>query len=134
MRVPVELSRVIVNELSDRQMLFLTERDGDRCLPIAIGVFEATSIQRYARGDFPPRPLSHQLIAASAEHLGGELQDVVITELRENTFFAVLRVRQGDRIVEVDCRPSDAIAVAVSCRPILPIYAAEEVLDAVEQG
>lgn len=134
MSVQVELSRVIVNEMSDRQMLFLKERDGDRCLPIAVGVFEATSIQRYARGDFPPRPLSHQLIASSAEHLGGELQDVVITELRDNTFFAVLRVRRDDKIIEVDCRPSDGIAVAVSCRPILPIYADEEVLDAVDLG
>jgi bifunctional DNase/RNase len=134
MPVPVELYRIIVNETSDRQMLFLKERDGDRCLPIAVGYFEATSIQRYTRGDFPARPLSHQLIVASAEHLGGELLDVVITALRQNTFFAVLRVRRSDKVIEIDCRPSDAIAVAASCRPMLPIYADEEVLDAVERG
>jgi bifunctional DNase/RNase len=132
MRVQLELSRVIVNEMSDRQTLFLKEREGNRCLPIMIGLFEATSIQRYAKGNLPPRPLTHKLIASAAEQLGGELQEVVITALHQNTFFAVLRIRREETIIEVDCRPSDAIAVAMSCRPFLPIYANEEVLDAVE--
>jgi bifunctional DNase/RNase len=63
------------------------------------------------------------------EHLGAELQDVVISELREHTYFAKLRVRHEGELIEIDARPSDAIAVAVTCDPVLPIYVSEEVLN-----
>jgi bifunctional DNase/RNase len=65
----------------------------------------------------------------SVESLGGEFQDVVISELREHTYFAKLRVRHDGELVEIDARPSDAIAVAVTCDPPLPIYVAEDVLN-----
>jgi bifunctional DNase/RNase len=65
---------------------------------------------------------------SAVEHLGGEFQDVVITELRDHTYFALLRVRHDGELIEIDARPSDAIAVAVTCDPPLPIYVAEEVL------
>ena len=63
------------------------------------------------------------------EQLGGELQDVVISELKEHTYFAKLRVRHEGELIEIDARPSDAIAVAVTCDPPLPIYVTEEVLN-----
>ena len=81
------------------------------------------------RGESFARPLSHDLLINCIESLGGELQDVVISELREHTYYAVLRVRQGGELLEIDARPSDAIAVAVSCEPQLPVYVTEDVLN-----
>ena len=76
-----------------------------------------------------PRPLTHDLIVNVVENLGGELQDVVISELKEHTYFARLRVRHQGELIEIDARPSDAIAVAVTCNPPLPIYVNEDVLN-----
>ena len=94
-----------------------------------IGIFEATSIDRRVKGFSSPRPLTHDLIVSIVENLGAELQDVVISELKDHTYFARLRVRHEGELVEIDARPSDAIAVAVTCNPALPIYVNEEVLD-----
>jgi uncharacterized protein len=129
MPVQMELSRIIISEIDDRQIIYLREVDGDRTFPILIGIFEATSIDRRVKHYQAPRPLTHDLIVSVVEHLGAELQDVVISELREHTYFAKLRIRQEGELVEIDARPSDAIAVAVTCDPPLPIYVAEEVLN-----
>jgi len=129
MPVEVVVSRITVDELSARQAVFLKEVNGGRLLPISIGIFEATSIGRFARGDFLSRPLTHELIATTVEILGGELQDVLITELSNRTFYCVLRIRCEGALLEVDARPSDAIAIAMTFRPALPIYAMESVLE-----
>jgi bifunctional DNase/RNase len=129
MPVPMELSRIIISEINDQQVIYLKEIDGDRSFPILIGIFEATSIDRRVKGFDSPRPLTHDLVVSVVENLGGELQDVVINELREHTYFARLRVRHEGELIEIDSRPSDAIAVAVTCRPPLPIYVNEEVLN-----
>ncbi len=134
MPVELDLARIVINELSDHQVVFLRERDGDRQLPITIGIFEATSIDRYAKRTETSRPLTHQLIVSLAEVLGGDPLELVITELREGTFYAVLRLSNDEGIVEIDCRPSDGIAVAMACHPALPIFATEEVLNAVEEN
>nr|MCS5616906.1 bifunctional nuclease family protein [Pirellulales bacterium] len=76
-----------------------------------------------------PRPLTHDLLVAAVEMLGGEFQDVVISELKEHTYYAVIRVLKDGEIIEIDARPSDAIAVAVTCEPNLPIYVSEDVLE-----
>ena len=129
MPVAMELSRIIISEINDQQVIYLKEIDGPRTFPILIGIFEATSIHRRVRGEVAPRPLTHDLLVSSIESLGGEFQDVVINELREHTYFAKLRVRHEGELLEIDSRPSDAIAVAVSCNPPLPIYVAEDVLN-----
>lgn len=74
--------------------------------------------------------MTHDLVLNVIQALGGEPQDVIITELREHTYYAKLRIRHQGELVEVDSRPSDAIAVAVTCQPPLPIYVNEEVLEA----
>mgnify|MGYP003353805306 FL=1 len=109
-------------------MLFRSEVEGDRTFPILIGLFEATSIDRRVKHHQSPRPLTHDLLVAAVEQLGGVFQDVVISELKEHTYFATIRVLKDGEVVEIDARPSDAIAVAVTCEPNLPIYVAEEVL------
>ncbi len=128
MPVQMELSRIIISEINDQQVIYLREVDGDRTFPILIGIFEATSIDRRVRSVVTPRPLTHDLVVGVVDGLGAELQDVVISELREHTYYAKLRIRHEGEIVEIDARPSDAIAVAVTCDPPLPIYVAEDVL------
>ena len=129
MPVPMELSRIIISEINDQQVIYLKEIDGERNFPILIGIFEATSIDRRVKGYPSPRPLTHDLIVAVTEQLGGEFQDVIISELKEHTYFAKLRIRANGDLIEIDARPSDAIAVAVTCSPPLPIYVNEEVLN-----
>ena len=123
----MELKRIIINEIHDQQIILLREVDGEREFPIVIGLFEAMSIDRRIKGHQFPRPMTHDLICTVVDHLGGDLQDIYINELREHTYFAKLRVRKDGELVEVDCRPSDAIAVAVTAK--VPIYVAEDVID-----
>jgi bifunctional DNase/RNase len=122
----MELRRIIISEVEDHQVIILKEVDGDRSFPIVIGIFEATSIDRRVKGMPAPRPLTHDLVVAAVDQLGGEIQDIVISDLKEHTYFAKLRVRQEGELVEIDCRPSDAIALAVTAK--VPIYVNEDVL------
>ena len=133
MPVQMQLSRIIISEINDQQVIYLTEVDGDRQFPILIGIFEATSIDRHVKRYESPRPLTHDLLVNAVETLGAELDSVVINELREHTYYAQLRVRHNGELIELDSRPSDAIAVAVTCKPPLPIYVAEEVLEEVTE-
>ena len=84
----MELTRIIINENNEQQIIFLKEVDGERTFPIVIGIFEATSIDRRVKGLPAPRPLTHDLLANTIELLGGELQDIFISELRDHTYFA----------------------------------------------
>ena len=128
MPVAMELSRIIISEINNEQVVYLKEIEGDRTFPILIGIFEATSIDRRVKKIETPRPLTHDLLVQAVELLGGIFQDVVISELREHTYYAVLRVRHEGELIEIDARPSDAIAVAVTCDPPLSIYVSEDVL------
>ena len=129
MPVQMCLSRIIISEINDQQVVYLKEVDGERMFPILIGIFEATSIDRRVKDHQSPRPLTHDLLVNSVEALGAELDSVVISELRDHTYYAKLRVRHEGELIEIDSRPSDAIAVAVTCDPQLPIYVSEDVLD-----
>src|SRR5437763_9229302 len=124
--VHMELKRIIISEVHDQQVIMLREVDGERSFPIVIGIFEATSIDRRVKGLPSPRPLTHDLVAGVIDNLGGELQDIFISELKDHTYFAKLRIRQSGEMIEVDSRPSDAIALAVTAG--VPIYVAEDVL------
>jgi uncharacterized protein len=125
----MELKRIIISEVHDQQVIMLKEVDGDRSFPIVIGIFEATSIDRRVKKMASPRPLTHDLVTSVIDMLGGELRDVFISELRDHTYFAKIRIRMNGEQVEVDSRPSDAIALAVTAS--VPIYVAEDVLEEV---
>ncbi|HEV7282427.1 MAG TPA: bifunctional nuclease family protein [Pirellulaceae bacterium] len=129
MPVLMRLSRIVISEISEPQIIYLREADGDRQFPIVIGLFEATSIDRKVKRHPSPRPLTHDLLVKAIEDMGGELDSVVITDLREGTYFSELRVKREGEIISIDSRPSDAIAVAMTCDPPLPIYVAEDVLE-----
>jgi hypothetical protein len=125
----MELTRIIISENNEQQIIFLREVDGTRTFPIVIGLFEASSIERRVKQQAPPRPLTHDLLASTIELLGGELQDIYICELRDHTYYAKLRIKHDGELIEVDSRPSDAIAVAVTVD--VPIYVADDILDEV---
>jgi bifunctional DNase/RNase len=129
--VQMELTRIIISENNEQQIIFLKEVEGERTFPIVIGIFEATSIDRRVKALPAPRPLTHDLLASTIELLGGELQDIFISELRDHTYFAKLRIRHEGELIEVDSRPSDAIAIAVTVD--VPIYVSEDVLNEVGQ-
>lgn len=135
MPVQMQLARIIISEISDNQVIYLQEVDGERQFPILIGIFEATNIDRRVKsGSPPPRPLTHDLIVNVADELGAEVDSVVISGLEEHTYFAQLRLKKDGEMIEVDARPSDAIAVAVTFDPPLPIYVTEEVLQQATSG
>ena len=127
----MELTRIIISDNNEQQIVYLREVGGERAFPIVIGFFEATSIDRRVKGQSTPRPLTHDLLASTIEGLGGELQDITITELRDHTYFAKLRIKHDGEIIEVDARPSDAIAVAVTVD--VPIFVADDILDELGQ-
>jgi bifunctional DNase/RNase len=127
--IEVELVKIVIRDTNDQQYIFLKEKEGERLLPIVIGYFEASAIDRRVRGESTPRPMTHKLLADTIEALGARLLRVVVTRLHENTFYASLELEQGETVVPMDCRPSDAIALAV--RTEAPIYVAEEVIEAV---
>jgi bifunctional DNase/RNase len=125
----MELKRIIISEIHEQQVIMLKEVEGDRSFSIMIGIFEATSIDRRVKRLPSPRPLTHDLVTSVIDNLGGELRDIYISELKDHTYFAKLRIRQNGEMVEVDSRPSDAIALAVTAS--VPIYVSEDVLDEV---
>jgi bifunctional DNase/RNase len=128
--VSMQLARIIKSDISENQVIYLREVDGDRQFPILIGYFEATSIDlRVTQADRPARPLTHDLIVGVAQALGAKIDCVVITELKDQTYYALLRLQRDGEAIDVDARPSDAIAVAVSFQPPLPIFVASEILE-----
>jgi len=129
MDVAMELSRIVITELGDHQLIFLKERDGERAFPILIGIAEAMAINRRLKKIPVPRPLTHDLLANVIEALGGRLERITINDLREHTFIATLSIRRDGELIEVDSRPSDAIALGAALGT--PIFVAEHVLDAV---
>jgi uncharacterized protein len=127
--VDVEIRGVIMDPVSNTPIIILKRADQNSFLPIWIGVYEANAIALELEGVGTPRPMTHDLLRSFVQALGGEVQAVVVNALVENTFHAtiVLRTAAG-KPVNVDARPSDAIALALRCRA--PIRVAEEVFTA----
>jgi len=108
-------------------IVLLKTSDGNRFLPIWIGHAEAAAILMKLQGASTPRPMTHDLLADMLEQLDAEVVRITVTELRENTFYASITVQQNGSEIEIDSRPSDAIAIAV--RSDAPIFAAERVIE-----
>lgn len=131
MDVEVELSRIIINETSDQQVIVLKERNGKRSFPIVIGIVEIFAIDRRLKGIKPPRPMTHDLLDSIIENLGAKIEKIIISDLRNHTFYANICLSLNGRIIKIDSRPSDAIALGVASNA--PIYVAEDVFEKTSQ-
>jgi uncharacterized protein len=129
MSVQMELHKIIISEMQDQQIIVLKEVDGDRKFPIVIGSSEAYAIDRRLKGIPTPRPLTHDLLAQVIEQMGGTIDHIEINNLQDHTFFASIHIRQNGDVIEIDSRPSDAIALGIATT--VPIFVAEHVLDEV---
>ena len=136
--VEVELVQVVIQHKGEQQYVHLQEKGGGRRFPIVIGYHEVEEINRKLIGQQTQRPLTHDLVGRLLRTLAWRLVRVIITELREGTFYANLVVLPSDLSAgkeqerTVDCRPSDAIALAVQMAA--PIFVARDVIDEVAQG
>lgn len=142
MAVRMELSRILIRELNDVQIIELREVTDDdsgtegealgstaRTFPIVIGLPEAQAIERRLKGISIKRPQTHDLLANVVESLGASLESITVNDLNEHTFYATLDVRKADgELIHIDSRPSDAIAIGIAGG--VPIFVAEHVLDA----
>jgi bifunctional DNase/RNase len=125
--VEMELNKIVINEKRHDQLIVLKEKNGDRILPIVIGLNEASAIKLKISGFQPPRPLTHDLLHATIENLEASIDKVIIDKLEENTFHAKLVIRTSSGTTKViDARPSDSIALAV--RANAPIFVEDEVI------
>ena len=106
--------------------VILKEMDGDRTLPIIIGEYEAQSIALGLENITPPRPITHDLVLSMLETLAVEMDRIIVSDLRNNTYFAIIQVRRKSKVYEIDARPSDAIALAV--RQNVKIFVEEDVM------
>jgi len=131
MDVEVELSRILINETSDQQIIVLKERHGERSFPIVIGIVEIFAIDRRLKGIKPPRPMTHDLLDSVIKRVGAHIEKIVIDDLRNHTFYAKIHLNVDGHTVEVDSRPSDAIALGVASNT--PIYVADHVFDKTSQ-
>jgi bifunctional DNase/RNase len=122
----MKVDKLGIDLLTHDPVVILKDMDGTHYLPILIGPFEATAIALALEGAAVPRPLTHDLMRSVIETLGGELEQVVIHDIRESTFFAKLVVRTDGRIEEIDARPSDGIALAL--RMHAPIYVTDRIV------
>ncbi len=131
MEMEAELSRIIINEMSDQQVIVLKERHGDRSFPIVIGIVEIFAIDRRLKGIKPARPMTHDLLASVIENLGAKIEKIVISDLRHHVFYATIHLSLDGRIIEIDSRPSDAIALGVASDA--PIYVEDHVFEQASQ-
>jgi bifunctional DNase/RNase len=125
--IEMELAGVRVELPTNQPVVLLREREGERYLPIWIGASEAAAIALSLQGVVTPRPMTHDLMKNILDDLSVQVQRIVVTELREGTFYATIDMRRNGDSYAISSRPSDAIALAV--RIAAPIFANEEVLD-----
>jgi len=127
----MDLARIVIVDSDEEKMsmIVLRESEGERAFPILIGIHEAYAIDRRTKGIMVQRPMTHDLIERILGQLDCDLEQVVINELRDSTFYAKLVVRSNGDLIEIDSRPSDAIAVAAGSET--PIFVDDAVLNEV---
>ncbi len=125
--IEMQLAQITMEDLSAVQTILLKEKNGDRGFPIVIGIFEAWAIKRIVEKEPFARPLTHDLLTNVIDAMGGKLTRIAVTALRNSTYHASLYIEQDGRVVEVDARPSDAIALAMKAEA--PIFVSEQVFE-----
>lgn len=125
--VEMELNKIVIDEKRHEQLIVLKEKNGERLLPIVIGLAEASAIKLKISGFEPTRPLTHDLLYTTIKYLEANIEKIIIDKLEENTFHAkiVLKSSSGNEKI-IDARPSDSIALAV--RAHAPIFVEDEII------
>jgi bifunctional DNase/RNase len=126
--VEVRVAHLGLDRATNSPVVILQEKDGERVLPIWIGPAEASAIAMELAGVKFSRPLTHDLLKQVITGLGGELRRVMITQVKDNTYFAELHLHRNDHVIQIDARPSDSIALAL--RLSAPIFTRKELLEA----
>ena len=113
MEIEMAIKGLMVDPITNMPIIVLREVEGQRVLPIWVGVFEANAIALQVENVQTPRPMTHDLLKSVIDQLGGHVERIVVCELKENTFYATLHILSAKGLLQVDARPSDAIALAL---------------------
>ena len=126
MQIEMTIKGLMIDPITNMPIIILRDQEGQRVLPIWVGVFEANAIALQIENVQTPRPMTHDLLKNIIDDLSAQVERIVVTELKENTFYALIHLRASGHAVEVDARPSDAIALAL--RTHSPIFVEEAVI------
>jgi uncharacterized protein len=126
MQIEMTIKGLMIDPITNMPIIILRDQDGQRVLPIWVGVFEANAIALQIENVQTPRPMTHDLLKNVIDDLRGRVDRIVVCELKENTFYARIHMSVDGRVLEVDARPSDAIALALRTRS--PIFVEETVI------
>ena len=127
MLIEMTIKGLMVDPITNMPIVILKDKEGDRVLPIWVGIFEANAIALQIENIATPRPMTHDLLRNIITDLDGQVDRVVVSDLKDNTFFAIIHLTVKGEAVIVDARPSDAIALALRTRA--PILVEETVID-----
>jgi bifunctional DNase/RNase len=127
MQIEMTIKGLMVDPITNMPIIILRDKDGQRVLPIWVGVFEANAIALQIENVTTPRPMTHDLLKNVIQDLRGRIEKIVVSDLKENTFYALIYLTVGGELMAVDARPSDAIALALRARA--PIFVEEKVID-----
>jgi uncharacterized protein len=126
MQIEMNIKGLMIDPITNMPIIILRDQEGQRILPIWVGVFEANAIALQIENVQTPRPMTHDLLKNIIDDLSAQVERIVVTELKENTFYALIHLRRNGHSIEVDARPSDAIALALRTRS--PIFVEEAVI------
>lgn len=127
MQIEMTIKGLMVDPITNMPIIILRDKEGQRVLPIWVGVFEANAIALQIENVTTPRPMTHDLLRNVIHDLHAKVVKVVVSDLRENTFYALIYLQRDGEVIAVDARPSDAIALALRAR--VPIFVEEAVID-----
>ncbi|MGE5358159.1 MAG: bifunctional nuclease family protein [Bacteroidales bacterium] len=127
MEVEMTIKGLMVDPITNMPIIILRDKDGQKVLPIWVGIFEANAIALQIENVSTPRPMTHDLLKNIIADLDAAVEKVVVSDLKDNTFYAMIHIRMGRHLVAVDSRPSDAIALALRAKA--PIFVEEAVIE-----
>lgn len=127
MQIEMTIKGLMVDPITNMPIVILRDQDGQKVLPIWVGIFEANAIALQIENVSTPRPMTHDLLRNIIDDLKANVEKIVVCDLQENTFFALIHLRVGGEAVAIDARPSDAIALALRVRA--PIFVEDTVID-----
>jgi uncharacterized protein len=127
MQIEMTIKGLMVDPITNMPIIILRDKEGQRVLPIWVGVFEANAIALQIENVTTPRPMTHDLLRNVIQDLRARIDKIVVSDLKENTFYALIYLTVNGDVVAIDARPSDAIALALRARA--PIFVEERVID-----